>query len=47
MDKVLVVIGQQILHQAVVAPILVITEVLIVQTNASRTVGNHLSHCKC
>lgn len=47
MDKALGVIGQCMLLQIVAALTLAITEDLIVQVNASRTVGSHLKHCKC
>lgn len=46
MDKALGVTGQLMSLQMVVAPPPAITEDLTVQTNASKTVGNHLSNCK-
>lgn len=47
MDKVLGVTGQRMSPKMGVAPALVITGEVIVQTNALRIVGSHLSHCKC
>jgi hypothetical protein len=47
MDKALDAIGQCMSLQMVVAPTLAITEDLIMQANAARTVGSHLKHCKC
>lgn len=46
MDKALDVTGQLILPQIRVALTLVITEEVIIQTNALRIVGSHLSYCK-
>lgn len=47
MDKALGVTGQPISPRMGVALTLVITGEVIVQTNALRIVGSHLSHCKC
>jgi hypothetical protein len=47
MDKALDAIGQHMSLQRLVALTLAITEEVIVQTNAKRTVGSHLKHCKC
>jgi hypothetical protein len=47
MDKASDAIGQRMSLQRVVAPTLAITEEVIIQTNALRTVGSHLRHCKC
>jgi hypothetical protein len=47
MDKALDGIGRHISLQRVVVLTLAITEDLMVQINASRTVGSHLRHCKC
>lgn len=46
MDKALGVTGQPMSPKMGVAPTLVITGELIVQTNALRIVGSRLSHCK-
>jgi hypothetical protein len=47
MEKALDAIGRCTSLQMVVALTLAITEDLIMQTNAARTVGSHLRHCKC
>lgn len=47
MDKVLGVTGQTMLLLVMAAMIIAITEDLIVQENAVRTVGSHLSKCMC
>ena len=46
MDKALAVTGQLTLLQIGIALPPAITEDLTMQTNASKTVGNHLSNCK-
>lgn len=47
MDRALDVIGQPTSLEVVAVLTLVTIEDLIIQTNASRIVGSHLSSCEC